>query len=319
MQGGGKIKGAERLRPVFRRRLLAAAWSSLLLFSIATACGGTSTPGSPSLNDASGGVGGASENPGGSAVPGTCTPGDTRQCVGPAACRGGQVCESETWSACDCGSSAGGDAPQGFGGVGGSEPAATGGAGAAAAGGDSGGAPAELADACPSPNANDQLPPWNCADDCFKQRVIDREICSSPKLCTNADASGFGGIIDLPKAINAGDILLRTPSASRVGGPCACNKGVAIAAKLLFDAVPDDAWPYQASSGTAYHIHVTVRLPWHVGLVADAVDCAPPNPAQCQDLGFVNVKGGNSSNLQIWTEDLAAPPVNAEMAPGECP
>jgi hypothetical protein len=41
-----------------------------------------------------------------SAAPSACNAGDTRQCVGPGACAGGQVCGSDrTWSACDCGGS----------------------------------------------------------------------------------------------------------------------------------------------------------------------------------------------------------------------
>ena len=33
-----------------------------------------------------------------------CTPGETRTCVGPAACEGGQMCERDGyWGACDCG------------------------------------------------------------------------------------------------------------------------------------------------------------------------------------------------------------------------
>lgn len=39
-----------------------------------------------------------------------CQPGDTRQCVGPGACDGGQACDaSGQWSACDCGSATAGE------------------------------------------------------------------------------------------------------------------------------------------------------------------------------------------------------------------
>ncbi len=37
-----------------------------------------------------------------SSAPG-CATGDTRACVGPGACAGGQVCSAGNWSACDCG------------------------------------------------------------------------------------------------------------------------------------------------------------------------------------------------------------------------
>ena len=38
----------------------------------------------------------------------SCQPGDTRECVGPGACRGGQQCDTHgSWGACDCGASGG--------------------------------------------------------------------------------------------------------------------------------------------------------------------------------------------------------------------
>jgi endo-1,4-beta-xylanase len=89
-----------------------------------------------------GGTGGATNT--GSAV--ICSPGDTRLCVGPGACSGGQLCvASGTWTTCDCGSAAGGAGAGGAGaggqtfaggatGAGGTVPAGgTTGAGAAAA------------------------------------------------------------------------------------------------------------------------------------------------------------------------------------------
>jgi hypothetical protein len=178
-----------------------------------------------------------------------------------------------------------------------------------------------LADPCPEPNAIDYLPPLNCADDCFDQRRSDLLLCGyledAPTRCTNYDPS-TAEAIHLPKSIVSGDVLLRTPSAVALRGPCACDKGVPIAAKLLFYTLPDDSWPYQQGTG-AYHIYATVRPPWHLGLAKDAVECAPSEPAQCQDLADVDVQAGNHSDLQIWTEDAAAPPVNVEMAPGDCP
>lgn len=48
------------------------------------------------------GMGGGGEpGTGGSAA--VCSTGDTRECVGPGACRGAQACEANAWSACDCG------------------------------------------------------------------------------------------------------------------------------------------------------------------------------------------------------------------------
>jgi endo-1,4-beta-xylanase len=64
---------------------------------VPTATGGT-------VMDA-GGTGGSTEI--GSSL--ICSPGETRLCVGPGACSGGQIClASGTWAKCDCGSTAGG-------------------------------------------------------------------------------------------------------------------------------------------------------------------------------------------------------------------
>ena len=48
-----------------------------------------------------------------------CSPGDTRSCVGPGACSGGQRCGSDGWGACECGTSGAG----GTSGTGGTPPA----------------------------------------------------------------------------------------------------------------------------------------------------------------------------------------------------
>lgn len=84
--------------------------------AIATATGGAS--GSP----ATGGVVGSGGQTG-------CAGGDTRECLGPGACRGAQACGADGWNACDCGMGSGG---------------LTGAGGAVATGGvvSSGGAPA---------------------------------------------------------------------------------------------------------------------------------------------------------------------------------
>ncbi|HVU00838.1 MAG TPA: hypothetical protein VHE30_03770 [Polyangiaceae bacterium] len=66
----------------------------------------------------------SSERDHGTANAGVCSVGDTRECVGIAACRGGQVCaEDHQWKACDCGSAgasgAGGSSAGGANGSGG--------------------------------------------------------------------------------------------------------------------------------------------------------------------------------------------------------
>lgn len=63
----------------------------------------------------------------GGAAP-VCSPGDTRECVGPGACRGAQSCDASGWGGCDCGS--GGAGSGGITGVGGLGVRETGGSGA---------------------------------------------------------------------------------------------------------------------------------------------------------------------------------------------
>ncbi|MFO0569109.1 MAG: hypothetical protein U0263_25845 [Polyangiaceae bacterium] len=85
------------------RTLRSMAWVLLL-----TACGSDD-------EKVSGGTG-ATGGTGGSSV--TCTPGDTRACVGPGACNGGQQCSaSGVWGTCDCGAGSGGFPSGGSGGL----------------------------------------------------------------------------------------------------------------------------------------------------------------------------------------------------------
>lgn len=81
----------------------------------------------------------------------TCSPGDTRTCVGPGACKGGQTCGNDgSWAACDCGG--GGSAGSGGGGTGGAS--GTGGSGGAdsgaAGGGGAGGTAGSGTGNCPA-------------------------------------------------------------------------------------------------------------------------------------------------------------------------
>ncbi|HEY2409710.1 MAG TPA: hypothetical protein VGI10_27080 [Polyangiaceae bacterium] len=63
-------------------------------FLFAVGCGSSTT----SLPVGAGGRGGEAA---------VCAPGDTRACVGPAACVGGQRCGSDgMWGVCDCGTGA---------------------------------------------------------------------------------------------------------------------------------------------------------------------------------------------------------------------
>ncbi len=84
---------------------LGPAAGASLLFALA-GCGSGNTTGDATSSAADGGaaVGGAA-----TAV---CVPGETRECVGPGACRGGQACarDGASWGACDCGEATGGAA-----------------------------------------------------------------------------------------------------------------------------------------------------------------------------------------------------------------
>lgn len=102
-----------------------AVWSLVLLgAAFVASCGG---------DDASGGD------------PKDCKPNDTRSCVGPAACAGGQVCGADgKWGTCDCGGGTGGVNSDGGGaaagvGASGGVGASAGSGGVAGAGGAAGG------------------------------------------------------------------------------------------------------------------------------------------------------------------------------------
>jgi hypothetical protein len=74
--------------------------------------------------------GGFNRAVGGASSSASCTTGDTRACVGPAQCRGGQLCdEKNRWGACDCGTTNGPlpDAGAGQGGSGGTSGGGVGG------------------------------------------------------------------------------------------------------------------------------------------------------------------------------------------------
>ncbi len=65
-----------------------------------------------------------------------CQSGETRTCVGPGACQGGQQCSaSGVWSSCDCGGVGGSSATGGDGGNSGTGSGASGGTGTGASGG----------------------------------------------------------------------------------------------------------------------------------------------------------------------------------------
>jgi len=92
------------------RAALALAASASLLFALA-GCGSGDTTGGATSSTADGGTAGSSTPLGGAATA-VCVPGETRECIGPGACRGGQACarDGASWGACDCGETTGGAA-----------------------------------------------------------------------------------------------------------------------------------------------------------------------------------------------------------------
>ena len=111
---------------------------------LASACGSKTSEGPSGISAGNSGIsagaGGATAGtPGSAGTSGAtssalCTPGDTRTCVGPGACPGGQACGSDqTWTACDCGGQ-GGSGPSGTAGSAGGALAEGGAAGSSEAG-----------------------------------------------------------------------------------------------------------------------------------------------------------------------------------------
>ncbi len=105
----------------------------------ATSSGGAGSSGGASSDGGAANEGGAAQ---GGAPGGACEPSETRLCVGPGGCQGGQACalDGSMWLTCDCGSSGGASGSGGTGGsAAGGEPSTGGSAtGGAATGGNSG-------------------------------------------------------------------------------------------------------------------------------------------------------------------------------------
>jgi hypothetical protein len=96
-----------------RRRTSVAAVLAVAGLLGGAACGGESTSGARPTGGTGGAVAGGT---GGTLSGGTggstgCAQGETRACVGPGACPGGQLCVADgTWGVCDCGAATGGSA-----------------------------------------------------------------------------------------------------------------------------------------------------------------------------------------------------------------
>src|SRR6185503_9792619 len=93
MLGGQSFFG--RLGKLRRRvRVAPLLVSAIVLCGLSVACSSKNTGDSKESDEGGAGNGGS-----------LCSPGATRECVGPGACRGGQQCSSDgsMWSPCACG------------------------------------------------------------------------------------------------------------------------------------------------------------------------------------------------------------------------
>jgi hypothetical protein len=296
-QGRHRTKAAAPSR--VGRGLRALSVAALFGCIFAPACGSVETSPTAASAGASseGGASSGESNGGEMAIPQAgCESGETRECVGPGACDGGQSCGDSGWSACDCGvggTTANGGAPSA--------------AGAPAAGGESDGGASftvEEPDPCP-PNWTDpklqSRAAYDCAGDCLP-RAGDEYCGSVSNACTQGGGEmgiGLCGVNKCPRLP-----IFRIPAAMDLGGPCECESGAPIFARFDVSIV-----------GDAGAEHIEVRTPWHFALADETMTtCVPPHPAQCQDINLAS-----SDHVVLWTEDPGAPAVNVYSAPGACP
>lgn len=269
-------------------RLIAAMW----LLGAVISCGSKESF-SPS--------GGSSGGSAGSDAVAQCVKGDTRVCVGPGACNGGQACESDgSWSSCDCGAvpaqggtantagsagamsttaGAGGSSPQAAGGMSGDDGQA-GFAGTEAEAGASGMLPGD--EPCPTGTLG-----LDCSGQCG----------GSPAAC-DVECGKFVKV----DSATVGSTLVRLPS--HPGLRCSCEEKGTPSAAFAFGVTVAHVPP-----GT---VHVTLPAPWSFLLYPPA-SCALPFIAPCGSL----VEDGNS--MAITTSDPEAPAGNAIVEAGPCP
>ncbi len=230
---------------------------------------------------------GATSSSAGMTSAGQCSPGDTRTCVGPGSCRGGQACSSSSeWSDCDCGAQASGGqnaGGQANGGAAEGGSAIQGGAeNAGAAGGDgfnSGDEP------CPKGDIV-----YDCSGQCSAEPAVCKTDCSSHFL------------IGLTKA---GDAIARLPSHAGMGCTCGVGPATSFAVTIAFhDSTPNDV------------IHVVVPPPWYVSY-RDGAGCVDTERACGQINPSMTGLGGN--DVVVWTADPNAPAINLVAEAGPCP
>ncbi len=256
----------------------------------------------------------------------TCTPGDTRTCVGPGACNGGQVCGSDgNWGTCDCGGGGSG----GSAGVGGSAAGASGatvdgsadtgiagtagtagsgglgGAGMSGSAGSAGGGTGGVAGAA----QDDPCPAAPIAVNCTDQ-------CGGPTgLCTGSQYANLTCRDDISGAftIHKADLplILRTPHAP--GAEPLCQHCGADSA----------AWQALIQTSIVFTPNVALRVrvgpPWRVRITYPPGVCMAGSTEGC----LVTTAVSGDTQFQILTDDPNAPSRNAyiELVPATttCP
>lgn len=272
-------------------------WSGLVGVGLAvslmvTACGSktSETPGPSS---------------GGSAGSGQCSDGDTRTCVGPGACEGGQVCGTDgRWSTCNCGPQSGGG-NSGSGPAGGNSAAGSAGSGAtsAAGGGDQGGGGTNsvaggASDAGSAGEAGTGA--MNLGDDPCPTSTLEVD-CSGqcetkPALCDQCPSVINGA----PATLSDGLVLVRTPS--HPGASCTCDNPSATT--VAYRVV---VWPNKPTTGMW---HVQTSSPWYPSYGTSG--CQLSNPSSCLEVL-------DSGPIGVWTPDPNAPSINVTVQAGPCP
>jgi hypothetical protein len=218
----------------------------------------------------------------------TCTLGDTRSCVGPAACPGGQRCGDDgKWGACDCGMS-----PSATGGNSGAGGGATDGGGGDAS---TGGLGASTDEPCPSvPVAMECAAP---SVQPFPTPQCGGVVCT----CGTSECLHFANGCS---AVLPGDntVVIRTPEHPGNNGACASCPLTPDFPGLVYGfgiIIP------QPSSG---YRRVTVAPPWRAGYIMvdhDGGTCGTLHTTPCSTI----------ESVFIMTNDPEAPVRNVVIEP----
>ena len=265
------------------RLIVGAVAISLVLF-IASACG-SKTSGIP---EGSGGTAGSPAR--------VCVPGDTRACIGPAACSGGQLCEDARWTSCDCGTEGGAGGVNGAG-----APGVAGASGAApGAGGSSGSVSEGAAGEAGASNLNpgdEACPEAAALVDCSGQCGAKSSECeaSCPILVS----------VPMPMP---GQVVARLPSHPGVACICKSATPAAYAVRVyLQNSVPNAK------------MHITVPPPWHVTNSRESTPCTAATEQACGMLVATDAANFGGAIARVWTADPNAPSINLIAEPGACP